>query len=145
MNYNLICDNIEEKLRSLLPLITGDMSVDDVRPLLRGLDLPEMQSDFFCAFEITQVITRDDEGVKIAEGVPLTFGPMLTHNVAGAFGSLGPVTHQVRRMRVIFATIDERMRTFIHAQLPSSVFARLSHCFEIGFGALPGPVGLTIV
>jgi hypothetical protein len=109
---------------------------------------------FFYAVSFRQVITTDDKGVPIADGVPLTFGTGLygdsvkaMPNTNGAFGDCwrGPVTHQVRRFRVAFAAVDGKIRPFMSIEMPTSVHVRWSHRYDIGFGALPCPAGVTIV
>jgi hypothetical protein len=151
-SYNNICGEIDKAIVERTGFIAADTPVDELRdilcikPLLCELSIVE--KDFFHAVVIEQVITTDDKGVEIASGVPLTFGDNTetVPNEEGAFGShkLGPVTHQVRRVRMVFAAMDGEIRPFVHIEMPRSAFVHWSHRFNVGFGALSGPVGVTI-
>jgi len=146
-SHNILCAEIDDAIDTLKEFITPETTADELHEIL-CIDYPINMEGFFYAVSFRQVITTDDEGVSIADGVPLTFGegPAMP-NTNGAFGDCwrGPVTHQVRRFRVAFAAVDGKIRPFMSIEMPTSVHVRWSHRYDIGFGALPSPAGVTIV
>ena len=152
-SYNILCAEIDDAMKTLVEFITAETTVDELHDTF-CIDYPIEMEGFFYAVSFEQVITTDDNGVEIADGVPLTFGTgpyggsvSAMPNSKGSFGDYqrGPVTHQVRRFRVAFAAVDGKIRPFMSIEMPRFVNARWSHRFDVGFGALPGPVGVTIV